>query len=506
MPDSNGANASGWTAASAPESPAPERGDTSPGETSGGTSRGVSRLRRAIRRVPVELAILLFLAGVTRFAFLFDPDAIVFDESFFREFALHYQDGTYYFDLHPPFAKLLLGAWAAVAGATAAPMGPDAEVVIRVLPALFGTVLIGVVYAFIRVVSHSRRIATLGAGFILLDNAILVESRITVMDSMLLTFGIAAVTVALIARQRTGRAYWWLLAASAALGGCAVSTKLTGVGCFGLVGLLWLVDVVRERRNWKAVLGQVAILAVIPLTIYVGSFAIHLTLLQKSGPGDAFMSTDFQATLKGNPLYRPDAKMSLPRKIADLQRANHEYEIGLNNATHQYASKWYTWPITKRGVYTYVDDVGNGEARYIYILGNPAVWWGTLLGLAVVLIGWLRRRERFRPYRWTMLFLAVGWAANYLPFSAIVRPMFLYHYFFALIFSVTFVAMGLGILTGWIDDRGTPFTFAKKRSTFAYWAILGVALLSFLYFAPITFGIPLTADGLQDRMWLSTWR
>lgn len=472
------------------------------------------RWRRLAGIVPIELAVLTVLAAITRFSFLFNPRAVVFDELYFREFALHYKAGTYYFDIHPPLGKLLYAAWGGITGIDATALDKaDPAIALRLLPALAGTALIIVVYLFLRQLSGSRRVATLGAGLLLLDNALLVESRFIVMDSMLLLFGISAITVALVARQRTGRSYWWLFAASAVLAGLSVSVKLTGLSALGMIGLLWIADTARNRealrepKAWVPVVGQAALLTVVPFLIYMSTFAIHFALLTKSGPGDAFMPQQFQATLQGNPNYNPNAELSFFDKFADLNRAAHQAELGLAKVTHPSSSSWTTWPISKRSVYFYTAAADNGKARYIYVFGNPVVWWGTILGALVVGVGWIARRQRFRPYRWPLLFLGVGWMANYLPFAFIERPMFLYHYFFALIFSLSFVVVGLSVLTGWIrEEPGKPFTFPSRASAIGYWALLGAALLSFLYFAPLTYGMPLTPEGLESRMWLSSWR
>lgn len=501
-PDSKAIDASSDTPDSTGVESNPERIDESP---KSGTQ---PRWRYLLSRVPIELVVIAVLAAITRFAFLFDPKAIVFDEIFFREAALHYQYGTYYFDLHPPLAKLLLGAWGSLAGVDGTPLGKEAAVGLRVLPAFAGTVLIVVFYAFLRLLSKSRRVATLGAVLLLLDNAILAESRFTFMDSMLLLFGLGAVTVALYARQRTGRRYWYLLAAAALLAGCALSTKLTGLSSLGLIGLLWLVDVVRERRSWKPVLGQAALLALIPVMVYVGSFAVHFALLPKSGSGDGYMPPRFQETLQGNASYKADAHLSFADKFTDINKAIHKSELALNDATHPNSSPWTSWPIAKRSVYLWVGPGDNGRSRFIYTIPNPVVWWGTLLGVLVVGIGWIARRARFRPHRWPLAFLGVAWAANWFPFAVIERPMFLYHYFFALMFSLAFVVVGLGALLGWSKDEPAtkPFTFPSRRSAIPFWGIIGAALLAFLYFGALTYGLALTEDGMQDRMWLSTWR
>ncbi len=472
-------------------------------------SPGKGGLVERLRRTPIELVILAVLAAVTRFARLYNPREIVFDEVLFRDWALRYKAAAYYFDVHPPLGKLLLGAWGAITGVDGTIANTDPSVAMRILPAFAGTLLIIVVYVLIRQLCGSRRVATLGAGLLLLDNALLVESRFILMDSMLLLFGISAVVVALAARQRTGPAYWWLLAASAALAGCAFATKVSGLSVFGLIGLIWLADVVRERRSWRPVLGQAAVLVLVPATLFVAVFAVHFALLTKTGGSnyDSSMPIEFQATLEGNPAYKPDAKRSFPQKFVDLNKAMQDGQLSMSTATHPYSSKWWSWPIMKRGVYVYFKQVAPGKARYIYTLGNPAVWWGNLVGALIVLIGMLVVPRRFAPYKWPLIFLAIGWASNYLPFALIDRPMFLYHYLFALIFSTAFVCVGLGALTGWIkEEEGKPWSFPSRWSAAGYWAVLGVALLGFVYFAPLTYGLPLTDEAMKARMWLSTWR
>ncbi len=354
-----------------------------------------SPVLRLLGRVPGELYVLTALAALTRFAFLSNPRAIVFDEVYFREYALRYQEGSYYFDLHPPLGKLLLGAWAWVSGTDASAAGTDPAVALRVLPALAGTALIVAVYFLVRQLSGSRRLATLAGGLLLLDGAILVESRLTTLDSMLLLFGVGGVTLALRARDhrdKGSRRYWLLLLGAVILGGMCASIKLTGLAPLGLVGVIWMVDLAEQRRGLRSrllpVLGQGAMLALVPMAIYTASFAAHFALLPDTGPGDAYMSQEFQSTLEGNPTYSPDADLGFVGKFKDLNGAIHRYELALNDSSHPYQSTWTSWPLDKRGVFLYVAPADNGKCSYIYVLGNPVVWWGTLLGAAVVLLGW----------------------------------------------------------------------------------------------------------------------
>jgi dolichyl-phosphate-mannose-protein mannosyltransferase len=465
-------------------------------DAAGGVGAGWRRLN-----LPPELLWLIFFAAVTRLAAITHPRAIVFDEVYFRDTALRYLQGSYFFDLHPPLGKLLLAGWAKLAGVTATAQSTDPAVALRILPALAGTALVAVFYQLLRELAASRRVATFGAALLLLDNAILVESRFTLIDSMLLLFGIGAITCYAASRRRTGRAHWIPLIASAVLAGMAASTKLTGLSALGVIGLVWLAQTLRTRVSWRLALPQAGVLLLIPVVVYVSVFAIHFQLLPHSGPGDAFMSARFQSTLVGNPHYSPDASMSFTDRFIELNQAMHSYELALDNSHHPYSSSWLSWPLLKRPVYYWT-----GGKEYIYLQGNPIIWWGLLLGLVVVAAGWMRRPELFARHRWAMALLGVGWAANFLPFATIVRPMFLYHYFFAFMFCIAAVSIGLGLLAGWMTDGEKAWQFPSRGSAALYWGILAVALACFLFFAPLSYGLPLSDGGLSARIWLGSWR
>ncbi|HKR52352.1 MAG TPA: phospholipid carrier-dependent glycosyltransferase [Pseudonocardiaceae bacterium] len=456
--------------------------------------------------VPPELIVLIFLAAVTRLAAITHPRAIVFDEVYFREYALRYLDGSYYFDLHPPLGKLLLAGWAKLFGVSATAQSTDPAVTLRLLPALAGITLVAVFYLFLRELTASRRVATFGAALVLLDNAILVESRLILVDSMLLLFGIGAITCYLASRRRTGRAQWIWLTASAVLAGMAASTKWTGLAALGLIGFVWFAQTLRHRVSWRRALPQAAVLIAVPAFLYVAVFAIHFQLLPRSGPGDAFMSQRFQSTLVGNAGYDPTANMSFPDRFLEINDAIRRYEVSLNDSHHPYSSSWLSWPVLKRPIYYWTDTKTHGEQEHIYLQGNPVIWWGLLVGVVVVALGWMRRPELFDRHRATMALLGVGWAGSFLPFATIERPMFLYHYFFSFLFCIAAVSIGLGLLAGWMSDGEKSWRFRSRRSAVLYWGILVVALAGFLFFAPISYGLPLSDGGLSDRIWLDSWR
>ena len=121
-------------------------------------------------------------------------------------------------------------------------------------------------------------------------------------------------------------------------------------------------------------------MTLVPFAVFFGSYTVHSALLHNSGDGDRFVSTAIQKTLKGNPNYDPKASVGPIQNFLDLQHATHEYEKALKTSTHPYQSKWTTWPVEKRSVYYYLGSASNGKNKYEYLIGNPVVWWGTLVG------------------------------------------------------------------------------------------------------------------------------
>ncbi|KAH0096519.1 dolichyl-phosphate-mannose--protein mannosyltransferase, partial [Aureobasidium melanogenum] len=55
----------------------------------------------------LALAVITLLAFATRFYAIAHPNQVVFDEVHFGKFASYYLQRTYFFDVHPPFGKLL---------------------------------------------------------------------------------------------------------------------------------------------------------------------------------------------------------------------------------------------------------------------------------------------------------------------------------------------------------------------------------------------------------------
>jgi dolichyl-phosphate-mannose-protein mannosyltransferase len=450
-----------------------------------------------------ELAFLIIASVATRFWTLFSPDSVVFDEVYFKAFASHYLNGQYYFDIHPPLAKLILGAQAALTGLHPAAIQAGSSTSLRLLPALAGVLLVPLIWGILRRLGASRAFAFLGALLVLFDNALLTESRFILTDSMLLLFGLAALYFYLVARESKRRLHWVFLTLAAVCAGASASIKWTGLNALAIVLLVWAWDQRGRAAKLLERLIELAVLLLVPVIIYVSTFYTHLALLPNTGDGDAFMTPQFQSTLKGSSYYNPSAHMSFPAKFVELNIEMYHANQTLT-ATHPYGSHWYTWSFELRPIYYWAGEVqDNGSQGNIYLLGNPVIWWGLWVAIiSGLLYVWLQR-HKLRPA--TVAALAIAAAAyliNFLPFVAVTRVMFLYHYFFSFLYSIIFAVML------WNDIAKSPsghqLTTSSDRRTF--YLIVAAVVIGFLYFAPLTYGWAMSPGGLQAHMWLRSWR
>ncbi|HWA64487.1 MAG TPA: phospholipid carrier-dependent glycosyltransferase [Candidatus Paceibacterota bacterium] len=451
----------------------------------------------------VFLIILILASFAIHFSYFGHPNQIVFDEVHFGKFISAYYTHQYYFDIHPPLGKLLIAGFAKLfhfqpdySFATIGEAFPDQMyMILRFLPSLFGALLPIIVF-FLALELGLKPLSAFAAGmFTALDNALLTQSRYILLDMFLLCFGFAALLFYF--RYRNGKgAAWKNLLIMAILGGCAASIKWTGLAFLGLAGVIELIHVLRTRALGARTLGRLVLyFALVPFFIYFSVFAVHFSLLTKSGDGDAFMTPEFRATLQGSTEYGDPAvrPLSLFHKFTELNHEMYEANETLT-ATHPYGSKWYTWPFMIRPIYYWnsgqLGDLASPLEGKIYLLGNPLVWWGSTVAVVYVLIELFSARPRNRGLA---AFLIGGYALNLLPFIGISRVMFLYHYFSALIFAILMIAYCLDR----IDNA--------RSARIVVGTLTLLALLTFLYFAPLSYGLPLSPQAFDGRLWLSSW-
>nr|XP_040054810.1 protein O-mannosyl-transferase 2 isoform X1 [Gasterosteus aculeatus aculeatus] len=278
------------------------------------------------------LMLVVVLSFSTRLYKITEPPHVCWDETHFGKMGSYYINRTFFFDVHPPLGKMLIGLAGYVTGydGTFPFMKPGDKYEhhdywgMRGFCAVLGSFLPIFAYLIVRELSQSHTAALITATLLIFDTGCITISQYILLDPILLFFIMAAVLSMVKFDQQRYRPfswYWWLwlLLTGASLAG-ALGVKFVGLFVILLVGLhtvwdLWellgdlslsLVDIA------KHFLARVAGLILLPLFLYVTTFAIHFAVLNKSGPGDGFFSSAFQSRLVGNNLYNA----SMPEYLA----------------------------------------------------------------------------------------------------------------------------------------------------------------------------------------------
>lgn len=139
----------------------------------------------------------LIVATITRFYQIDKPNQVIFDETHFGKFASYYLERTYFFDLHPPFAKLIIAfigylfnydgsfKFDSIGDSYDIPDHAPPFVAYRSLNATCGVITVGVVYKIMHRLGFKPLTCSTSALLVALDNGHIIQSRIITLDSIL---------------------------------------------------------------------------------------------------------------------------------------------------------------------------------------------------------------------------------------------------------------------------------------------------------------------------------
>ena len=460
------------------------------------------RRRRTAIWLPLVLVI---VAGLLRFVGLGYPDRIYFDETYYAPQGLEMiqrgvEEG---FAVHPPVGKWLIGLGIAIFDYDAFGF--------RAASAAAGTLTVLFTYfAGVRLFRR-RGVAALAAFFVAIDGLALTMSRIAMLDVFLSMFVMLGLWFllkdrdvqwsdlpqgpAVPERPLPRRSHRWRWMAGIAFG-LAVSTKwsavlaIGGAGLFvGISELLWRYRLTGSpfRRWWRGAASALLTLVVVPILVYVVSYAGWFT--------------NFSDTRLGLEEC-PDGvcNISVPdiasrwwgeqRQIAYFHRTL--------TAEHPYRSQPTTWPYLGRPVayyYEACDDeklaagecvTEQGNVEEILGIGNPAIWWLGLLALPIA--GWFSARGD-----WRALAILGFYAVQYVPWLIVPRPNFLFYMTPVVPFLCLAVAYAL-----WRVSAAWFLRWLPAAATVT-------AVVAFLFWYPLWTAIEVPMESWQLRIWLDSW-
>ncbi|XP_070577332.1 protein O-mannosyl-transferase 2-like [Ptychodera flava] len=260
-----------------------------------------------------------------------EPDHVCWDETHFGKMGSYYINRTFFFDVHPPLGKMLIGLSGLLTGYNGSfefenpgvKYGDINYVGMRTFCAILGSLIVPLSYLTVFEFYNSVTAAFLTSLLIIFDTGFLTLSQYILLDPILIFF-ITIATYCLAKfdkiQDKPFTKWWWFwLTMTGVFLACAFSVKWVGLFVILLVGLKTVFDLwqlLGDLSLSKTILlhhflARALCLIMTPALIYMGFFAVHFKVLAFSGSGDGFFSSAFQSTLIGNSLY----KASMPQDL-----------------------------------------------------------------------------------------------------------------------------------------------------------------------------------------------
>lgn len=153
---------------------------------------------------------------------------------------------------------------------------------------------------------------------------------------------------------------------------------------------------------------------------------------------------------------------------------------------HPFSSPFSSWPFVDVPLEVFSDDpVSPTVVRYMFIFGHPLIWWGILPAIGILLYRKLYLKAPF------VFFPILMFAAQYLPWVLIRRPVFIYHFLTASVFG----AMILVTVLSQLRERWASFK----------WLYLACTISVFLWFLPFVISSPMTKSHFEASRWFGSW-
>lgn len=408
-----------------------------------------------------------------------------FDEIYHARTAWEHLHNIWPYEVsHPPLGKIILSLGISLFGMT--PFGW------RFMGTLFGVLMLPVMYLFLKKLFGGRAVPTLGTLLFASDFMHYTQTRIATIDTYAVFFILLMYLFMYLYITREDRK---ALALSGLFFGLGAASKWTciyaGAGLAVIWALHWLFRFIgaaqavrapaagRKKGKAQAVepappllsefvencLFCVLFFVILPCLIYYFSY-IPYGLSQGVSP------------FSGKYL----------RIVLDNQKFMFTYHVGVD-AEHPYSSRWYQWVLNIRPILYYLKYYDSGLRSSICAFLNPAVCWGGLLSLFVLVYTAVFRRDR------KAAFIVLGYLAQLVPWIFISRITFEYHYFPSTVFLILAICYVFRLMK-------------LNRKNWAQYCVsfTVISLLLFCLFFPVLGGLKVD-NSLYSKLvgWLPTW-
>jgi len=463
----------------------------------------------------------LIIAFATYFASYWNPAAVFWDENYHIASAQKYIEGVMYMEPHPPLGKLFiaLGEWILhpndgfdLAYFTQTdyiksfPKGYSWAGV-RLFPALFGTFSSLLFFLILYRISRRAELSFLFSSFYLFENAFILQSRSAMLESTQMFFIFLTVLYFLIIldKEKVGYRHYF---GFGIMMGLSLMIKANGLILILLFPFLFL-----YRVHWshgyllavkRFVLDGIVVLAGMVVVTFI-VFSIHFSLGDKTGTKLYKASPEYIEIIKEG---KNGNLMNFPLMLKDNLTYMKDYSKGVPRFNPckkgENGSFVTTWPFGNKTI-NYRWSKKDGKVSYLYLHGNPLIWFGVVFSMILALALLMGRFIFGLDVKDRRLFFLTGvFSSIYLSYMItmfnIERVMYLYHYFIPL-FMGTFV---LFVIFNYIFKESI-----EKGSKVLYFAVtLMVVEILYVYyfFGPLTYYKPLGTIEFIQREWFDFWK
>ena len=193
------------------------------------------------------------------------------------------------------------------------------------------------------------------------------------------------------------------------------------------------------------------------------------------------------------PFFQFDKLSETLHSFVDMQRSMFNYHNGLVSR-HPFESNWLSWIVDGRPIWYFSaqnEFLPAPMVASIAAFGNPVVWWSSLLGLVGLIYYGIRTKFTDK----NVLFLLVGFGAQFIPWMMVNRATFIYHYFG----SVPFIILALTyVLMKW--------STRNKNVTYIMMALAAATVALFVMFYPALSAMPIPDGYARLLEWFPTWQ
>jgi len=390
-------------------------------------------------------------------------NTLFFDEVYFVRTATEHIESLHpYETTHPPLGKNIIAGSILTFG-----MSPFGW---RLVGAICGVLMIFVMYAFIKNMFGKTLVAACGSLLLAFEFMRFVHSRMGTIDTYVVLFILTSFyfmyRYMTIDPDAPFRSSLPSLALSGLFFGLSFAVKWTGFYAGAGLLVMYLIRLVHLKGHYlnndkpgfnayfvKTFFCSFLFFAVIPVIIYYINYIPYGIARGMTLEGGMLWSRDYFNLVVSN------------------QEHMFKYHSTLE-ATHGASSYWWQWIFNVKPI-MYVNNHADGLRAAYGGFGNPVLYWGGLLAMLTMAVRVFTHRDS------KALFILIGYLSGLLPWVAVTRVLFAYHYFP----STLFLILALAHMFNTILERN------KQGARFYVYSYTTVAGTVFAMFYPALSGM-----------------